>query len=121
MRGEVVLSTTRLDALTGIDSRTGETVAGAGVTLASLQRHAEGAGLHFAVDIASRDACTVGGMIATNAGGLIIVFTMQALLSLLILALLVLGDRSQTKVIPIRDAEMFIESVDRLPSCRWQT
>jgi polyisoprenyl-phosphate glycosyltransferase len=58
---------------------------------------------------------------ATNAGGLIIVFTMQALLSLLILALLVLGDRSQTKVIPIRDAEMFIESVDRLPSYRSQT
>jgi hypothetical protein len=39
---------------------------------------------------------------------------MQAILSLVILALIVLGDRSQAKVIPLRDAEYFVESVEPL-------
>lgn len=44
-------------------------------------------------------------------GGLLIVFLMQGILSLLLLALVVLGDRSQAKVVPYRDAEFFIDSV----------
>jgi polyisoprenyl-phosphate glycosyltransferase len=48
---------------------------------------------------------------ATTAAGLLILFAMQAVLSLLILVLVVLGDRSQAKVIPLRDAGLFIESV----------
>lgn len=51
---------------------------------------------------------------ATNAAGLLLIFTMQAILSLLILALIVLGDRSQAKVIPLRDGALFIETVERL-------
>ena len=51
---------------------------------------------------------------ATTAAGLLILFAMQAVLSLLILVLVVLGDRSQAKVIPLRDAELFIESVTPL-------
>jgi hypothetical protein len=51
---------------------------------------------------------------ATNATGLLLVFAMQAVLSLVILALIVLGDRSQAKVIPLRDAQFFIESVELL-------
>jgi polyisoprenyl-phosphate glycosyltransferase len=48
---------------------------------------------------------------ATNAAGLLILFLMQAILSILILALIVLGGRTQAKVMPLRDAELFIESV----------
>jgi FAD/FMN-containing dehydrogenase len=44
-------------------------VAGAGATLASLQRAAADAGLRYAVDLAARDSATVGGTVATNAGG----------------------------------------------------
>ena len=51
----------------------GEVTAGAGVTLASLAAHAAAAGLAFGVDIGSRDSATVGGMVATNAGGLHVV------------------------------------------------
>jgi polyisoprenyl-phosphate glycosyltransferase len=51
---------------------------------------------------------------ATNAAGLSIIASMQAMLLLLILALLVLGDRSHAKVIPLRDAEFFIESRELL-------
>ncbi|SDH87551.1 FAD/FMN-containing dehydrogenase [Actinokineospora alba] len=68
--GEVLLSLTRLDALGEVDGASRQVTAGAGVTLAALRAHAAGSGLDFAVDIASRDSATVGGMVATNAGGL---------------------------------------------------
>jgi polyisoprenyl-phosphate glycosyltransferase len=53
---------------------------------------------------------------APLAVGLLLIFGMQALLSILVLALIVLGDRSQARVIPLRDAELFIESVGTLTS-----
>ncbi len=68
--GEVVLSLTRLGALGPVDRTSAQVTAGAGVTLAALSAHAAAAGLDFAVDIASRDTATVGGLVATNAGGL---------------------------------------------------
>ncbi|MBC6450976.1 FAD-binding oxidoreductase [Actinokineospora xionganensis] len=68
--GEVLLSLTRLDTLGEVDGASRQVTAGAGVTLAALRAHAAGSGLDFAVDIASRDSATVGGMVATNAGGL---------------------------------------------------
>lgn len=66
----VVLSTTRLDVLGEPDTVAAQVTAGAGVTLASLQAAARAVGLEFPVDLAARDSATVGGMIATNAGGL---------------------------------------------------
>ncbi|MCA1782153.1 MAG: FAD-binding oxidoreductase [Intrasporangiaceae bacterium] len=68
--GEVVVSLTRLDDLDGVDTLAGQVSAGAGVTLARLQEHAAASGLHFPVDLAARDSATIGGMIATNAGGI---------------------------------------------------
>ncbi|MPY95997.1 MAG: FAD-binding protein [Acidimicrobiia bacterium] len=68
--GEVVLSLRRLDALGEVDQVTGQVTAGAGVTLEALQRHAALAGAAFGVDLGARASATVGGMVATNAGGL---------------------------------------------------
>jgi FAD/FMN-containing dehydrogenase len=68
--GEVVLSLLRLRDIGPIDPVAAEVTAGAGVTLGDVQRHAAAAGWAFGVDLASRSAATVGGMIATNAGGL---------------------------------------------------
>ena len=68
--GEVVLSLRRLTQLDAVDEVAGQVTAGAGVTLAALQQHAAAAGLAFGVDLGARDSATVGGMIATNAGGL---------------------------------------------------
>ncbi len=68
--GTVVVSTRRMTALGPVDQLTGRVEAGAGVTIAELQRHAGAAGWHYGVDLASRDSATVGGTIATNAGGL---------------------------------------------------
>ncbi|GLW94100.1 FAD-binding oxidoreductase [Actinokineospora globicatena] len=69
-RGEVVLSLTRLTHLGLVDPVTRQVTAGAGVTLSALTAHAAEAGLDFAINIASRDSATVGGLVATNAGGL---------------------------------------------------
>jgi FAD/FMN-containing dehydrogenase len=68
-RGEVLLSLRRLDSLSPVDSVTRSVIAGAGVTLGALQAHARTAGLEYGVTLASRDTATVGGTIATNAGG----------------------------------------------------
>lgn len=68
--GEVVLSLTRLDVLEEVDLLAGQVSVGAGVTLARLEEHAAASGLHFPVDLAARDSATIGGMIATNAGGI---------------------------------------------------
>jgi len=68
--GEVLLSLRRLDALGAIDRAAMQVEAGAGVTLAALQAHARRSRLDAAVDFAARDACTVGGLVATDAGGM---------------------------------------------------
>jgi len=65
---EVVLSTQRLTSLT-IDAAQGEAVAGSGVVLEPLRDAAQAHGWDVGVDLASRGSCTVGGMVATNAGG----------------------------------------------------
>jgi len=68
--GEIILSLTRLDGLGEIDVTSAQVTVGAGVTLAALQQHARAAGLDFGVDLAARDSATVGGLVATNAGGI---------------------------------------------------
>lgn len=71
--GEVVLSVRRLNGLGAVDTATRQVTAGAGVTIGALQRHALQAGLGYGVDISSRDSATLGGTIATNAGGMNVV------------------------------------------------
>lgn len=70
-RGEIVLSVRRLDGLA--NASTSSVVAGAGATIASVDALARRSGLMYPVDLASRDSATVGGTIATNAGGLHVV------------------------------------------------
>jgi FAD/FMN-containing dehydrogenase len=66
----VILSTGRLTSLDAVEVRSRQVTAGAGVTIAQLRAHATAAGLSYGVDLASRDTATVGGTIATNAGGI---------------------------------------------------
>ena len=69
--GTVVLSTARLTALGPVED--GTLVASAGVTLAQVQQRASRQGWDYGVDMASRESATVGGTVATNAGGLHVV------------------------------------------------
>lgn len=70
LAGEVVVSLARLAQIGPVDRLAGQVTAGAGVTLAALSAHVRSAGLEVGVDIGSRDSATIGGMVATNAGGL---------------------------------------------------
>jgi FAD/FMN-containing dehydrogenase len=65
-----VLSTRRLTALGPVDAVAGQVTAAAGVTIAALRAQAALAGFEYGVDLAARDSATVGGTIATNAGGI---------------------------------------------------
>ncbi len=65
----VVLATTRLTEIGEVDPLSGQVAVGAGVTLATLHQHARDAGWSYGVDLAARDTATVGGTVATNAGG----------------------------------------------------
>jgi FAD/FMN-containing dehydrogenase len=67
--GSVLLSTRRLRDLDPVDVVSAQVTVGAGVTLAELQGHVRPAGLDVGVDFAARESCTIGGMVATNAGG----------------------------------------------------
>lgn len=71
--GELVVSLRRLDQLEPVDVANRAVTVGAGSTVAAVQAHARRAGLAYGVDLASRDSATVGGTIATNAGGVNVV------------------------------------------------
>ncbi|MGH8775235.1 MAG: FAD-binding oxidoreductase [Jiangellaceae bacterium] len=71
--GEVVLSLRRLDEIEGADPLARTLAAGAGVTLAAAQKAAESVGLMLGIDLAARESATLGGAVATNAGGLRVV------------------------------------------------
>jgi FAD/FMN-containing dehydrogenase len=65
----VVLSTRRLDTVGEVDSAAGQVTVGAGVTLARLAASLAATRWEFGIDLAARAEATIGGMIATNAGG----------------------------------------------------
>ena len=69
LRGEVVVSLQRLTEQSEVDADVGQVTAGAGVAIGALQQVARASGWDYGVDWGARDAATVGGSIATNAGG----------------------------------------------------
>ncbi len=70
LAGEVLLSLRRLSWVADIDQQGGQLTAGAGTTIGEIQSAAAAAGWDYGVDLGSRGSATLGGTIATNAGGL---------------------------------------------------
>ncbi len=68
-RRQIVLSLTRLDKIRDIDSVSDAMTVDAGVTLARAQAAAESVDRYFPLSLASEGSCTIGGNLATNAGG----------------------------------------------------
>jgi FAD/FMN-containing dehydrogenase len=66
---QVVLSLTRLNAVRALDSANLTLTAEAGCVLQNLQDRAAQAGLLFPLSLAAEGSCTIGGNLATNAGG----------------------------------------------------
>jgi len=69
LHGEVLLSTKRLNRIRHLDESGMTLTVEAGVTLAEVQHTADDKGLLFPLSLASEGSCTIGGNIATNAGG----------------------------------------------------
>lgn len=69
----VVLSLLRLTSHSAVDATSRQVIVGAGTTVAQVHAIAAASGLTYGVDLASRDSATIGGTVATNAGGLRVV------------------------------------------------
>ncbi|WP_342591906.1 FAD-binding oxidoreductase [Jiella sonneratiae] len=67
--GCVALSLERMNGIEEIDPAMATMTVGAGVVLEAAQAAAEAAGLFLALDLGARGSCTIGGVLATNAGG----------------------------------------------------
>ena len=67
--GEVVLQVGRLAALDPVEPVSAQVNVGAGATLATVHDHARAANLDLPIDHGARSSATIGGMVATNAGG----------------------------------------------------
>ncbi|MFZ2510325.1 MAG: FAD-binding oxidoreductase [Gordonia sp. (in: high G+C Gram-positive bacteria)] len=68
--GEVVLSMLRLNRIEEVDPVGRTLAADAGVSVARAQEAARAHGLILGTDLASRESATLGGIVATNAGGI---------------------------------------------------
>ena len=66
----VIVSMCRVSWIADVDALSGQLSAGAGATLGDVQRAARAAGWEYGVDLAARDSATIGGTVATNAGGI---------------------------------------------------
>ncbi len=66
---EVVISLERMTAIEALDPIGGTLTVQAGAPLQTVQECATEAGMQFPLDLGARGSCTIGGNIATNAGG----------------------------------------------------
>ncbi|MEX2523427.1 MAG: FAD-binding oxidoreductase [Gammaproteobacteria bacterium] len=67
--GEIAVSLERMSGIEEIDSDSMTMTVLAGTPLQSIQEAAHAAGFHFPLDLGARGSCTIGGNVATNAGG----------------------------------------------------
>jgi FAD/FMN-containing dehydrogenase len=66
---QVVLSLTRMNAIRSIDADNLTMTVEAGCVLQAVQEAAEKAGFFYPLSLAAEGSCTIGGNLATNAGG----------------------------------------------------
>jgi FAD/FMN-containing dehydrogenase len=65
----MLISLRRMNAIRSVSPEAGQTVCEAGVILQSLHEAADAAGLRFPLTLGGKGSATIGGLIATNAGG----------------------------------------------------
>ena len=68
-QNEVLLSLKRMDRVREVDEASMTMTVEAGLTLLRVQEEAEKVGALFPLSLASEGSCTIGGNLATNAGG----------------------------------------------------
>ncbi len=67
---DIILSLERMNTIEELDSHSRTMTVGTGAILQNVQEKAAEANLMFALDLGARASCTIGGNIATNAGGI---------------------------------------------------
>jgi len=67
--GEVAISLERMTGVEEVDPVSGTITALAGTPLEVVQKAAEAAGMMIGIDLGARGSCSIGGNVATNAGG----------------------------------------------------
>lgn len=67
--GEIVLSLERMAAIEEVDVESSTMTVQAGAILQMVQEAADEQGMLFPLDLGARGSCTIGGNLATNAGG----------------------------------------------------
>ncbi len=65
----IILSLRRMSAVRALSAAEGQVVCEAGVVLQTLHDAAEAAGMRFPLTLGGKGSATIGGLIATNAGG----------------------------------------------------
>jgi FAD/FMN-containing dehydrogenase len=65
----IILSLRRMAAIRSLSPEAGQVVCEAGVVLQTLHEAAEQAGMRFPLTLGGKGSATIGGLIATNAGG----------------------------------------------------
>lgn len=66
---QAVVSLARMNRVRAVDTHNNTITVEAGVVLAEVQNHARDAGRLFPLSLAAEGSCTIGGNLATNAGG----------------------------------------------------
>lgn len=69
VESDLILSLERMNQIEHVDTVNRTMIVQAGVLLQTVQEAAEAHGLFYPLDIGARGSCTIGGNIATNAGG----------------------------------------------------
>jgi len=67
---DLVLSTEKMTGILEIDKIGGTAIVEAGAVLQNVQEAVAKEGMYFPLDLGARGSCTIGGNIATNAGGI---------------------------------------------------
>jgi len=68
--GQLIVDLKALNKIVALDTDTGTICVQAGITLQEVQRACAAHGLTPGIDLSARGSATIGGMIATNAGGM---------------------------------------------------
>lgn len=69
-KNDVIVSLERMNKIESVDTLDGVAVIQAGAILQSVQESVAEKGFLFPVDFGARGSCTIGGAVATNAGGI---------------------------------------------------
>ncbi|HJM28462.1 MAG TPA: FAD-binding oxidoreductase [Acidimicrobiales bacterium] len=69
MHGEMIISLRKMTKVEFSENSVGQLIVEAGASLASIQEKSLEMGWMFGIDFTARDSATIGGAIATNAGG----------------------------------------------------